>query len=63
LTLAANWVTFWWPIPMQQMGLGLKQKTQTENVIGVRDWNLYLCNTNIVPTNQQHAHTFADRLS
>jgi hypothetical protein len=48
---------------MRQMGLSLKQKTQTENVIGVHDWHLYLCNTNIVPTNQQHAHTFADRLS
>jgi hypothetical protein len=45
------------------MGLRFKQKIQTENVIGVPDWNLYLCNTNIVPTNQQHAHTFADRLS
>jgi hypothetical protein len=45
------------------MGLRFKQKIQTENVIGVPDWNLYSCNTNIVPTNQQHAHTFADRLS
>ncbi len=40
LRLAANWVTFRWSIPMQQMRLGLKQKTQTENVIGVCDWNL-----------------------